>query len=167
MFEATVYSGRRRRLCQQLKSGLVLLFGNEEAPRNSDVAFDFRQDSNFLYFFGLDYPGLAGVIDVDENRDIVAGDELTIDQIVFMGPQPTLSARSASVGVPHTLSVSQLRDLLARAARQGRRIHFLPPYQPASKLKLLDLLGHPPAAAETFNAYLLRALRRLCGQPSA
>ena len=159
MFEATVYSGRRRRLCQQLKSGLVLLFGNEEAPRNSDVAFDFRQDSNFLYFFGLDYPGLAGVIDVDENRDIVAGDELTIDQIVFMGPQPTLAARSAAAGVQQVIPAGQLQAVLAKAVRQGRRIHFLPPYQPDVKLKLLDLLGLAPAAVPTqASVELIRAV---------
>ena len=159
VFQAITYSERRQRLRRQLGSGLVLLFGNEEGPRNSDVAFNFRQDSNFLYFFGLDYPGLAGVIDVDEDQELVAGDELSIDQVVFMGAQPTLQARSESVGVPHAVSASQLKAVLAQAVRQGRRIHFLPPYQPASQLKLLDLLGHPPAAAQALvSEELIRAV---------
>jgi Xaa-Pro aminopeptidase len=145
MFSAKTYRDRRKRLKEQLKTGLVLLLGNEEAARSSDVDYRFRQDSTFLYFLGLDFPGLAGVIDIDADKDILIGDEISIDHIVFMGSQPTQKDKGEWVGIQHTASISQLKDLLSQAVSQGRKIHFLPVYRADNKLKLLDWLGLPPA----------------------
>ncbi len=146
MFKASTYIQRRKRLKEQVKSGLILLLGNEESSMNyADNTFHYRQDSSFLYFFGLDYAGLAAVIDVDEGKEIIFGNELTIDDIVWMGTQPTLKEKSQSVGVEHTLPTANLAQTLSQAKAQGREIHFLPPYRPENKIKLFELLGYTPA----------------------
>ena len=91
MFANSVYIERRKRLKDDLGSGIILLVGNSESPMNyAGNSYPFRQDSSFLYFLGLDKPGLAALIDVDEGAEIVFGDDLTIDEIVWTGPQPSL-----------------------------------------------------------------------------
>ena len=95
MFDSEIYTKRRNRLKEQVKSGLVLFLGNEESPMNYPAnPYHFRQDSTFLYFFGLDFPSLAGVIDVDENKDIVFGNDVDIEDIIWMGFQPSLKERA-------------------------------------------------------------------------
>ncbi len=160
MFHKNTYIERRKRLREQVKSGIILLLGNEESSMNyADNTFHFRQDSSFLYFFGLDYAGLAGVIDIDENKEIVIGDELTIDDIVWMGTQPTLAEKSRMVGVGQTAPTAQLGTILKEASAKGRRIHFLPPYRPENKLKLFDLLGiHPAECAGGASVELIKAV---------
>ena len=103
MFAASIYVERRRRLKERVQSGLILLLGNEESPMNyADNCYPFRQDSSFLYYFGLDHPGLAAVIDVERDKEIVFGDDLTMDDIVWTGPQPALSERCEKAGVYET-----------------------------------------------------------------
>ena len=142
MFSSQTYIDRRQRLKDQVKSGLVLLLGNDESPMNyPDNQYPFRQDSSFLYFFGLDYPSLTGVIDIDEDREIIFGDDLSIDDIIWMGPQPAISERAVDAGVLETLPIRDLQGLLQRARQQGRTVHFLPQYRGHNILKLKLLLG--------------------------
>jgi Xaa-Pro aminopeptidase len=145
MFAAKTYCERRNRLKKQIKSGLIVLFGNDESPMNyPDNAYHFRQDSTFLYFFGLDNPGLAAVIDIDENREIILGNELTIDDIVWMGAQMSLAEKSRLVGIDRTAPSAYLAEMVAAARKKKRPIHFLPPYRPENKIKLFELLGIVP-----------------------
>jgi len=106
MFSAKTYVERRQDLRKNVQSGGSLLFlGNEEAPMNYfDNTYRYRQDSSFLYFFGLSQPGLAAIIDLDEGMDTIYGDELTIDHVVWMGTHLTLAqnAEAAGVGKPGT-----------------------------------------------------------------
>jgi len=142
MYDKRVYSERRERLRKAMGTGLVLLLGNEESPVNyADNVYPFRQDSSFLYFFGLDLPGLAATMDLDSGEDILYGDDLTLDDIVWTGPQPTLAARGAEVGVTTCLPWNNLADQLAQTKAQGRAVHFLPPYRHLNKIKLQALLG--------------------------
>jgi Xaa-Pro aminopeptidase len=142
MFEASVYTQRRTKLKKQVGSGLALFLGNEESPMNYPAnPYHFRQDSSFLYFFGLDFPGLAGIVDVEEDKDIVFGDDVTIEDIIWMGDQPLLKDRALKAGVEETLPSNKLEDTLRKAIHAGRRIHFLPPYRPESVTKLSHLLG--------------------------
>lgn len=142
MFHSTTYIDRRRQLRKNISNGILLFLGNDESPMNyADNAFPFRQDSSFLYYFGIQEPKLAAVIDLDEDKDILFGDELTIDEIVWMGRQETLEEKCRKIGVNHLQSSSQLAPYLQKALQQQRVIHFLPPYQPENKLKLIDLLG--------------------------
>jgi Xaa-Pro aminopeptidase len=107
----------------------------------TDNTYHFRQDSNFLYFFGLDHPGLAGVMDVDNNRDYIFGNDVDMDDIIWMGPQPSMKERAEEVGVGHTAPFSQLAEFLTSAIQAGRRIHFLPPYRGDQVILLKQLLG--------------------------
>jgi Xaa-Pro aminopeptidase len=146
MFAAKIYSQRRARLKKQLKEGIALFPGNEESPMNYlDNTYHFRQDSTFLYFFGLDTAGMAALIDLDEDRDIIFGNDLTIDDIVWMGTQPTVRDKAARAGVSDTRPLSQLADAIAAARRSGRQVHFLPPYRAEQQLQLWKLLDIPPA----------------------
>ena len=100
MFAKETYIARRAKLKQTIGSGLLLFLGNDESGMNyADNTYHFRQDSTFLYFFGLPYAGLSAIIDIDNNREIIFGDELTIDAIVWMGTQPTLKEKSEAAGI--------------------------------------------------------------------
>lgn len=160
MFEKQIYVERRKKLIEQLQSGVILLLGNDESPMNyTDNPFHFRQDSTFLYYFGLDYPGLAAVIDVDAGKEIVFGNELTIDDIVWMGNQPTLKDRSLSVGVDQTAPANMLHDVLRQEKNKKRKIHFLPPYRPENSIKIFNLLDiHPLKINESVSVELIKAV---------
>ena len=141
MFNKQIYIQRRKTLIEKIGSGLVLLLGNDESPMNyADNGYHFRQDSSFLYYFGIDFPGLTGVIDVDNNQQIIFGNDFSIDDIVWMGPQTSMAERTLEAGIEKTLSTSELPKMLHEAQKKGREIHFLPPYRPENILKLQQLL---------------------------
>ena len=149
MFAKETYVQRRAGLKKAVGQGLLLFLGNDEQGLNyEDNTFRYRQDSSFLYYFGLNFAGLNAVIDIDEDREIIFGDELSIDYIVWMGTQPTLHEKAAAVGITETRPSDQLMAYLHHAIQQGRTIHYLPPYRPEHKLKLMDWLGLPPANQE-------------------
>lgn len=153
LFSKDTYVQRRTALKQKLGKGLVLLLGNDLVGCNyHDNEYSFRQDSTFLYFFGLRNEGLAAVIDIDNDRDIIFGDELTIDDIVWMGPQPTLHERAAMVGVTNVLASKDLQGYL-----KGREVMYLPTYRAEHTLKLQQLLGIAPGA-EVPSIPLIRAV---------
>ncbi len=137
MFSAKTYKERRRTLKERLGSGLVLLLGNEDSPMNYKAnIYPFRQDSSFIYYFGLDLPHLAGVIDIDENKEIIFGDELTMDDIVWTGPQPSIKTLAEKVGITETKAYQKIQKVLHAAQAQRKTIHFLPPYRSHNQLKL-------------------------------
>ena len=160
MFAANVYVERRSRLKEQVQSGLILFLGNEESPMNyQDNQYSFRQDSSFLYFFGLDFPSLAALIDVDQNEEVIFGDDLTIDDIIWTGPQPALSERCQEAGVRESASLDKLQVTLKKAVQQGSEIHFLPQYRAENSLKIERLLGiHPTVVQEHVSESLIRAV---------
>ena len=151
MFETSVYKNRRARLKEKVKSGLVLILGNGEAPANyTDNTYKFRQDSSFLYFFGLNQPGFAGVIDIDSGDEYIFGNDVDMDDIIWMGPQPSVKDMAARVGVSKTAPFARLADCMKTAISQGRRIHFLPPYRFRNMLLLEVLLGIRPALVKNY-----------------
>lgn len=149
MFTKETYINRREQLKKTVASGILLFLGNDECGMNyADNTYPFRQDSTFLYFFGLSYAGLSAIIDIDNDKEIIFGDELTIDDIVWMGTQPTLKEKSERVGVLCTQSSKSIESYLKNAQSKGQQIHFLPTYRPEHKLKLMDWLGYMPTAQE-------------------
>lgn len=158
MFDKTIYTERRRQLKERVGSGLILLLGNDETGSNyADNTYPFRQDSTFLYYFGLPFDGLSAIIDIDNDREIIFGDELTIDSIVWMGQQPTLHEKAHSVGVDTVMPSADLQSYLAKAMTKGEKIHYLPPYRAEHSLKLMSLLGVMPGA-EKPSIDLIRAV---------
>ena len=143
MFKAQTYMDRRSRLGTRLGAGLLLFLGNDESPMNyADNTYPFRQDSSFLYFFGIDRPGCAALMDLDQGRTVVFGDDATLDDIVWTGLQPTLAERAAEAGITETAPLSELAARLGQA--KGRPVQFLPPYRPGQRLQLQRLLSLPP-----------------------
>ena len=142
MFKATTYIERRNKLKKQLKSGIILFLGNEESPMNYPAnTFHYRQDSSFLYFWGLDFPGLTAVLDIDNNEEIIYGYDYTVDDIVWMGPQETLAEKSKKVGVNKSEPTENLEDKIKDALRQGRKVHYLPQYRHDNIIKIEKLTG--------------------------
>lgn len=156
MFSTTTYQSRRERLKKDLKSGLLLFLGNNEVGMNyAGNTYHFRQDSNFLYFFGIDKPGLAAVIDIDNGREILFGDELSMEDIVWTGPMPSLKTLAAQVGIREVLPSRRLVSFIKKAKKSGQPVHFLPPYRHDNMLWLKDTLNIPvpkqkSAASEAF-----------------
>jgi Xaa-Pro aminopeptidase len=141
MFESNVYEERRNHLKKHLQSGIVLFLGNDESPINySANTYPYRQDSSFLYYWGLDRPGLNAIIDIDQNQEIIFADELTIDDIVWMGPQPSLKEQALQVGVAKTLPSEKLDEVIKNAANKSQPLHYLPQYRFDNLLKLTTLL---------------------------
>ena len=160
MFQKETYIRRRQALKKKMKSGLILLPGNVEAPANyPSNTYKFRQDSTFLYFFGLDHPGLVGLIDVEADTDCLYGDDLTIDDVIWTGPQPTLKELGGRVGVGNTYTLFELQGFITKAIKQGRKIHFLPPYRSHNRLQVKKLLGLSSWALENYmSVELIRAV---------
>jgi len=160
MFAPSVYIERRKRLRNDIGSGLIVFLGNEQSPMNyPDNQYPFRQDSTFLYFFGLDCPGLAAVIDTDQGAECVFGDDLTVDDIIWTGPQPPLEEKCQEVGVSFTAPLDQLALVLERAAAQEMQIHFLPQYRPENILKIQRLLAiHPETIQDHVSESLVQAV---------
>ncbi len=145
MFDTEVYVQRRKILCEKVGSGLILFWGNDESPMNySDNTYHFRQHSSFLYYFGIDVPSIAAIIDVDNNRQIIFGDDFTIDDIVWRGPQPKVAELAGKCGIEETQPLVKLYTILREAQAARRVIHFLPPYRPENKIKLLRFLNIRP-----------------------
>ena len=142
MFSADVYTARRKRLKEDVKSGILLFLGNEQSPINyPDNYYAFRQDSSFLYFWGLDLPGLAAIIDIDADRDILFGRDLTLDEKVWTGPQPTLKEHGLKSGVHDVADFDRLEAELLKATQKGKKIHFLPQYRSQNLIKIQQLQG--------------------------
>lgn len=160
MFKAEVYISRRKKLMQQMKSGVLLFLGNEESPMNYAAnPYRFRQDSTFLYYWGLDEPGLMAVIDVDSGREMIFGYDFTVDDIVWMGPQPSLKARAKRAGVKESFDVQKVEAVLSTAIKEKRDIHYLPQYRSENVIKIERLLGiHPRLVNEYSSVKFVKAV---------
>ena len=146
MFTAEIYSARREELCRRVRKGLILLPGNVESPFNyPNNTFHFRQDSTFLYFFGHSVPALAATIDAETGVATLYGDDFTVEDIIWMGPQPTIRNFADAVGVPVAKPMASLTIDVQRAISLGREVHYLPPYRGETKLMMADLLGIAPS----------------------
>jgi Xaa-Pro aminopeptidase len=144
MFKDTTYIQRRKLLKKQVSSGLLLFLGNDESPMNYPAnTYHFRQDSTFLYFFGLDSPGLAAIVDIDENKDWLFGDDIGLEDIIWMGDLPRFKDRAREVGVKHVAPRKAFDDHVIKALAAGRKIHYLPPYRSDTALAVANLLGTP------------------------
>ncbi len=150
MFKSDVYVKRRDELRRRMKTGLALFIGNVESPMNYPAnTYHFRQDSDFLYFFGLDLPGFTGLIDFDSGTDKIFGNEVDIDDIVWMGPQPSVKDLALKCGVTGTAPTAKLEEVIKDAVSKRRRVHFLPPYRGETKMTLGSLLKENPCQMKT------------------
>jgi len=142
MFDASVYQSRRSQLQHMLKSGLVVLLGHDDLPMNyGGNPFHFRQDSTFLYYFGIDEPGLAGIIDIDHDRSILLGDDVDMEDIIWMGPQQTVSEKAALTGASLSRPFADIADIIRQAQAQGQTIHFFSPVRLKQRQFMAELLG--------------------------
>ncbi len=142
MFKKEVYIDRRNRLKKELGSGIALFLGNVDAAFNYDAnQYHFRQDSSFLYFFGLDHTGFAGVVDVDNNTDYIFGNDVDMDDIIWMGEQPLVKDLAVEVGIHATEPFDKLAAFVSGAMASGRKIHYLPPYRGETYIALSELLN--------------------------
>jgi Xaa-Pro aminopeptidase len=150
MFKSEVYTKRREELHRKIKSGLALFIGSVEAPMNYPAnTYHFRQDSDFLYYFGLDLPGFAGLMDFDSGKDKIYGNDFDMDDIIWMGPQPKVKDLSLKSGINESAPMSKLEEVIKDALSKKRKIHFLPPYRGESKMMLGSLLKENPCQMKT------------------
>jgi len=144
MFSPQTYQQRRDQLCQKTGSGIILLPGSKEASMNyPENTYHFRQNSHFIYFVGMDQPDLFVVIDVDARKTILFGNELTMDDIIWTGPMPSLSEQALESGITETLPTSALGEYIHKAQKLNRPVHFLPQHRAWTMLQLEELTGIP------------------------
>lgn len=157
LFTPETYRDRRSQLMTKVGSGKLLLLGNEESSMNyGDNHYPFRQDSTFRYFFGLNQPGLTGLLDIDQQEVILFGDDLSMDDIVWTGPQPSMTDLAASVGVSKVLPKRAITQHLTG------EVHFLPQYRERNTLKLAEWLNmRPEEAISGSSETLVRAVIEL------
>ena len=164
MFDKATYVGRRAKLKELVKDGIIILFGNNESPCNypSNGYYPFRQDSTFLYYFGLNRDGLVGVIDIDNDIETLVGNDIDIEDIVWYGSVNSVHDMAESVGVKNTVPMKSLKTICNDAIRQKRRIHFLPPYRHDIKIQIFSLLGiHPVQQKEAASMDLINAVIKM------
>jgi Xaa-Pro aminopeptidase len=160
MFKSEVYIRRREQLHKLMKSGVALFIGNTESPFNyPSNTYHFRQDSDFLYYFGLDLPGFIGLMDFDSGTDMIFGNDFDMDDIIWMGPQPTVKDIAAGCGIINTAPLARLEEKIQGALAKRIRVHFLPPYRGESKMTLGSLLKENPCQMKTLASEdLIRAV---------
>lgn len=142
MFSKEVYVNRRNALKAKMNSGVLLFLGTSEAAVNyPGNTYRYRQDSNFNYFFGLTDPDLAAIIDIESGEEIIFGNDVDIDDIIWMGPQPFIKDKAESVGVSKSFPFAELEKYVSDAKAKGRKVHFLPPYRNHNKILLNKMLG--------------------------
>lgn len=160
LFDKNIYIERREVLKKQLGSGLVIFFGNNDSPVNypSNI-YKFRQDSSFLYYFGLHREGLVGVIDIDNDNEYLIGNDIDIEDIVWFGQVDSVADLASQSGVAHYAPMAQLQHIADSAKAKGQEIHFLPPYRHDLKIQIMDLLGiHPNKQRESASIKLIKAV---------
>ncbi|MEE3386090.1 MAG: Xaa-Pro aminopeptidase, partial [Prevotella sp.] len=164
MFNKDVYVERRAQLKKLVNSGIIILFGNNESPNNypSNSYYPFRQDSSFLYYFGQRRDGLVGVIDIDNDKETLIGDDIDIEDIVWYGSVDSVADLAAQVGVANSAPMAYLRSVCSDAIAAKRTIHFLPPYRHDTKIQIMDLLGiHPSKQKEAASVELIMAVIKM------
>ena len=160
LFSKETYMQRRAVLRQCVESGLIVLFGNNDSPMNYPAnAYKFRQDSSFLYYFGQHREGLCGVIDADSGEEWLLGDDISLDDIVWFGAVDSVADMAAQSGVGKSAPMAQLAVLVEQALKQGRELHFLPPYRHDLMIQLMDLTGiHPRDQRAKASLKLIKAV---------
>ena len=160
MLDKQVYIDRRNELKKNFKNGILLFLGNDESAMNySGNTYVFRQDSSFLYYFGIDLPNMVGIIDIDENKEIIFGYEFSLEDIVWMGPQPKLTQLAEQIGIAQSESIDNLKKYLKVKTSKQIKIHFLPTYRGDQTLKLSDLLDENPFRLKSkFSKKLIEAV---------
>ena len=154
MFDANVYVGRRRALLERMASmtpegarGIAVFLGNVDAPANyRGNDYKFRQDSSFLYFWGVDEPWFAAVLDLDSGAECLYGNDVDIDDIIWMGPQPSVASKGEAIGCAATAPLAEFDKAVAAAVSASRPVHFLPPARYYNQMKLSELTGISSAA---------------------
>ena len=158
MFDREIYVSRRRTLLEKMSAGtenngIAIFLGNAEAPQNyRGNDYKFRQDSSFLYYWGIDEPGFAAILDLDSGDECIFGDDVDIDDIIWMGPQESVASKAARVGANISAPYAEFDKAVLKAKSQGRKIHFLPASRYYNTLKLSLLLGTSPEAVRTVAA---------------
>lgn len=149
MFSKDVYARRRQTLVAKMadsaaegKRGVALFIGNTEAPAQyKDNCYKFRQDSTWLYFFGIDQPLYAAIIDLDNGNETIFANDVEIGDIIWMGPQPSVASVAASVGVEKSAPYTDLNAAVAKVLAEGRPVHFVKPSRYYNTMKIASLLG--------------------------
>ena len=164
MFSKETYVSRRAELKKLVKSGIIILFGNNDSPANypNNAYSPFRQDSSFLYYFGQKRDGLVGIIDIDNDMETLIGDDISVEDIVWYGSVDSVHDMAQQVGVTNTAPMKTLKTICNDALRQKRKVHFLPPYRFDIKLQVFDLLGiHPNQQKESASMDLIKAVVKM------
>ena len=154
MFESKVYVSRRKALLGQMAArtaegnrGVAVFLGNVDAAQNyRGNDYKFRQDSSFLYFWGVDEPWFAAILDLDSAEECLYGNDVNIDDIIWMGPQPSVASKGEAVGCARTQPLAEFDKAVAAAVAAGRPVHFLPPARYYNQMKLAELTGISNAA---------------------
>ena len=170
MFSKETYIRRRAELKQLVGEGVIVLFGNNEAPYNypANGYTPFRQDSSFLYFFGQHRDGLVGVIDIDNDEEWLIGDDIDVEDIVWMGFTPSVADLAAEVGITKTAPMAKLRSVCCCGTATNKTLHFLPPYRHDTKIQIMDLTGiHPSKQKEAASLKLIQAVVKMRATKSA
>lgn len=167
MFDKSIYIRRRKTLMDKMSAtasegrrGIALFIGNAEAPAQyEDNCYKFRQDSTWLYYFGIDEPMFAAVLDLDEGTETIFADDVEIGDIIWMGPQPGVQSKAEGVGISASAPYSSLDNVVAKALAANRPVHFIKPSRYYNKIKIAGLIGcRPEEVAGKYSSALTKAI---------
>lgn len=167
MFDKSIYIRRRKTLMDKMSAtasegrrGIALFIGNAEAPAQyEDNCYKFRQDSTWLYYFGIDEPMFAAVLDLDEGTETIFADDVEIGDIIWMGPQSGVQSKAEGVGISASAPYSSLDNVVAKALAANRPVHFIKPSRYYNKIKIAGLIGcRPEEVAGKYSSALTKAI---------
>lgn len=150
VFSRETYIKRRSELlalmAQKGAKGIAVFLGNAETAQNySGNDYKFRQGSSFLYYWGIDAPMFAAVLDLESGESCIYGDDYEIDDIIWMGPMPSVASLADEVGVSKSKKYQDFDTDVLTAKANGRTIHLLAESRWFNACKIGKLLGIEPS----------------------
>ena len=156
MFTKEFYVKNRAALKKLMNKGIAFFVANDEASMNyPDNTYHYRQDSNFAYFFGLNHPDLVGVIDFESGEEILFGQEVTIDDVIWCGPLPSLQEQGDMIGIKDYRDINRFPEFIREAVEKGRMIHITPPYRGDQTIKIANYMDICTSEVEKYVSQLL------------
>lgn len=152
MFDKEIYVERRKKLKENFKDGIILIPGNNYSPLDcKDNCYPFLQDATFRYYFGLSHPGLVGIIDIDNDKEIIFGNDYTISDIIWMGKQKYLKELVFEVGIKSFIEIEELKSYLVKR----KNIRFTNQYREDIKNFISSLIDINPFNFDDYTSFEL------------
>ena len=119
------FASRRTRLTESLDDGAIILAAGHLANRNHDVEYEFRQDSTFWYFTGLDEPDAVAVLRPSADEPYV----LFVNPFdpkyeIWVGERVGVDGAKETLGADEAFTVEELDEKLPELLTETGTVYY-------------------------------------------